>query len=306
MVLFGQNPSQGTLLKASQFLSGEAISFLAPKPVLSSTEELPVRLAHRVKELDELPHNLSTMPSINKVKNWYAQSFEASPFPQAIHLLMSTSQQELITFPPIVLPISIRQALISRSDDITFPESKPNPSQSRFVDPNLHANPNSNSFNKLKLRVPMERRWIQLALFPLVIPFTEPCYRYYANTNGVHWPPEVQDYNKRFTKMLEHIKSRHDPTVTTVAQGVLEWKRSQNARHIGLDIQAWLDRFYLSRIGIRFLIGQRAFFVQCHLLKSISHLPRCSHQYTPSARRLRRYNMYPSRTSHPSLHPSFN
>ena len=59
--------------------------------------------------------------------------------------------------------------------------------------------------------------------------------------------------------MLEHIKSRHDPTVTTVAQGVLEWKRSQNARHIGLDIQAWLDRFYLSRIGIRFLIGQRAF-----------------------------------------------
>jgi hypothetical protein len=32
-----------------------------------------------VKELDELPHNLSTMPSINKVKNWYAQSFEASP-----------------------------------------------------------------------------------------------------------------------------------------------------------------------------------------------------------------------------------
>ena len=97
--------------------------------------------------------------------------------------------------------------------------------------------------------------------FFLVNPFTELCYRYYANTNGVHWPPEVQDYNKRFTKMLEHIKSRHDPTVTTVAQGVLEWKRSQNARHIGLDIQAWLDRFYLSRIGIRFLIGQRAFFL---------------------------------------------
>ena len=35
-----------------------------------------MRLAHRVKELDELPHNLSAMPSINKVKDWYAQSFE--------------------------------------------------------------------------------------------------------------------------------------------------------------------------------------------------------------------------------------
>ncbi|TEB19108.1 alpha-ketoacid dehydrogenase kinase [Coprinellus micaceus] len=82
--------------------------------------------------------------------------------------------------------------------------------------------------------------------------------RYYANTHGItQWPPEIQDYNKRFTKMpRKHSKSRHDPTVTTVAQGVLEWKRSQNARHIGLDMQAWLDRFYMSRIGIRFLIGQ--------------------------------------------------
>jgi pyruvate dehydrogenase kinase 2/3/4 len=77
MVLFGQHPSQGTLLKASQFLAG--ISLLIPLIHLSnslSSEELPVRLAHRVKELDQLPHNLSDMPSIRKVKNWYAQSFE--------------------------------------------------------------------------------------------------------------------------------------------------------------------------------------------------------------------------------------
>ena len=190
--------------------------------------------------------------------------------------------------------------MVSRSDEFNFPESKPNPSQSRFDDPNLNANSNTNSFNKLKLRVPMERRYPSLAPSCLALSFHSPFCRYYANTNGVHWPPEVQDYNKRFTKMLEHIKSRHDPTVTTVAQGVLEWKRSQNARNIGLDIQAWLDRFYLSRIGIRFLIGQRAFFFffflgfQSHLLKFLS---RCSHQHTPSARRLCRYNMYSSRAS---------
>jgi pyruvate dehydrogenase kinase 2/3/4 len=35
-----------------------------------------VRLAHRVKELDELPENLNKMSSINRVKEWYAQSFE--------------------------------------------------------------------------------------------------------------------------------------------------------------------------------------------------------------------------------------
>jgi len=216
MILFGQNPSQGTLLKASQFLA----------------EELPVRLAHRVKELDELPHNLSMMPSIKKVKNWYAQSFE-----------------ELITFPSIQLSSTVRQALMMpRSGETSLPESVPNPtfnpldddySVSQGLDGNGNGigNGTANGFNKLKLRVPMEKR-------------------YYASTKGIDWPPEVQDYNKRFTKLLEHIKSRHDPTVTTVAQGVLEWKRSQNARHIGHDMQAWLDRFYLSRIGIRFLIGQ--------------------------------------------------
>ncbi len=60
MVRFGQNPSQGTLLKASQFLA----------------EELPIRLSHRVKELDELPDRLSEMESIKRVKEWYAESFQ--------------------------------------------------------------------------------------------------------------------------------------------------------------------------------------------------------------------------------------
>lgn len=60
MVQFGQNSSQGTLFRASQFIH----------------EELPIRLAHRVKELAELPDQLNEMPSIGKVKEWYAQSFE--------------------------------------------------------------------------------------------------------------------------------------------------------------------------------------------------------------------------------------
>lgn len=80
MALFGQNPSQGTLLKGSQFLAGEhTITLPRSYRAGPSSEELPVRLAHRVKELDELPHNLSGMPSIKKVKHWYAQSFEVRP-----------------------------------------------------------------------------------------------------------------------------------------------------------------------------------------------------------------------------------
>ncbi|KAF5374472.1 hypothetical protein D9615_009025 [Tricholomella constricta] len=58
-----------------------------------------------------------------------------------------------------------------------------------------------NSFNKLKLRVSME-------------------HRHYVYTNTiVACPSQLQDYNKR---ALETIKSRHDPTVTTIAQGVLK------------------------------------------------------------------------------------
>ncbi|KAK7049311.1 [Pyruvate dehydrogenase (acetyl-transferring)] kinase isozyme 2 [Paramarasmius palmivorus] len=223
MVLFGQNPSQGTLLRASQFLA----------------EELPVRLAHRVKELDELPHNLSKMPSIIKVKNWYAQSFE-----------------ELINFPPVpTLRPEIRKALMATSDEGHLPSSVPNPSldrrsmmvdghdQNDFSRGGAHTyaeNVGSNGagYNKLKMRVPVDKRY------------------YAAPLASVDWPPEVKDYNHRFTKALDAIKHRHDPTVTTVAQGVLEWKRAHNAKHIGLDIQQWLDRFYMSRIGIRFLIGQ--------------------------------------------------
>lgn len=99
MVLFGQNPTQGTLLKASQFLAGEIfnINVIHHTPLIN-TEELPVRLAHRVKELDQLPHNLSDMPSIKKVKNWYAQSFEvcsinSSSIEQIINLLLQGINQ---------------------------------------------------------------------------------------------------------------------------------------------------------------------------------------------------------------------
>lgn len=52
----------GTLFRASQFLS----------------EELPIRLAHRVRELEDLPDGVNDMPSVIKVKDWYAQSFEVS------------------------------------------------------------------------------------------------------------------------------------------------------------------------------------------------------------------------------------
>lgn len=81
--------------------------------------------------------------------------------------------------------------------------------------------------------------------------------RYFATVeDSGDWPPEIFDYNERFAATLHRIKRRHDGVVTTVAQGILEYKRKRQRMQIDHNIQAFLDRFYMSRIGIRMLIGQ--------------------------------------------------
>ncbi|KAL7266221.1 [Pyruvate dehydrogenase (acetyl-transferring)] kinase isozyme 2 [Rhizina undulata] len=211
MVQFGKNPSAGTLFRASQFLS----------------EELPIRLAHRVRELNQLPDGLNEMPSIQKVANWYAQSFE-----------------EITQLPKPELPKGIRERLLKGSREntpIALGDCTLNPD----VEPGMyrsspwqahthgHGNGNGNGNGKKALR------------------------RYYATVDdGGKWPPELVDYNKRFTKTLQTIKQRHDPVVTTMAMGINEYKRKKQRMQIDDSIQSFLDRFYMSRIGIRMLIGQ--------------------------------------------------
>jgi pyruvate dehydrogenase kinase 2/3/4 len=53
MVQFGRNPTPYTLFRGAQFI----------------LHELPIRLAHRVVELENLPHDLSKMPSVLTVKD---------------------------------------------------------------------------------------------------------------------------------------------------------------------------------------------------------------------------------------------
>ncbi|KZT62414.1 hypothetical protein CALCODRAFT_414237, partial [Calocera cornea HHB12733] len=150
--------------------------------------------------------------------------------------------QELINFPPPELTPALRAALnASRSAGPLFPEASPNPSLAGLWTNALHPPTNGNGHGPQphKRRIPIERRL-------------------YSNPGNIAWPPSVIDYNRRFTKTLEVIKRRHDPTATTVAAGVLEWKKRKKWSEAVLheEIGKWLDRFYLSRIGIRFLIGQ--------------------------------------------------
>jgi pyruvate dehydrogenase kinase 2/3/4 len=41
-----------------------------------------------------------------------------------------------------------------------------------------------------------------------------------------------------------------------MAQGIQEYKEAMGNKMIDTDVQLFLDRFYLSRIGIRMLIGK--------------------------------------------------
>ena len=61
-----------------------------------------------------------------------------------------------------------------------------------------------------------------------------------------------------FRKAIDRIYARHASTLETMAEGIKEFKMSITGRPLYEfeDIHSFLDRFYLSRIGIRMLIGQ--------------------------------------------------
>ena len=76
--------------------------------------------------------------------------------------------------------------------------------------------------------------------------------------------PDVKDSNDElaFTQMIKMIKVRHNNVVPAMALGVQQLKRDINCKVVSEleEIHRFLDRFYMSRIGIRMLIGQRKFF----------------------------------------------
>ncbi|KAI9697275.1 MAG: hypothetical protein M1836_004839 [Candelina mexicana] len=207
MVQFGEKPSTGTLFRASQFLS----------------EELPIRLAHRVQELRELPDGLGEMPSIKKVQDWYAQSFE-----EITKLSRPTLSQDIRD--RLLRPTS-RNGRDSKI--LSQPTQNPSVKKGQYTSSPVQTSGNGNGAKKSSPR------------------------RYYAMVDDeTEWPPELNDYNKRFGQTLGGIKRRHDGVVTTIAQGILEYKRKRQRMQIDSNTQSFLDRFYMSRIGIRMLIGQ--------------------------------------------------
>lgn len=70
--------------------------------------------------------------------------------------------------------------------------------------------------------------------------------------------PEIKDTadEKEFTQMIKAVKVRHNNVVPMMALGVNQLKKGMRLYENVDEIHQFLDRFYLSRIGIRMLIGQ--------------------------------------------------
>ena len=88
--------------------------------------------------------------------------------------------------------------------------------------------------------------------------------------------PEINDQqdDKKFLALIENIYRRHADTLVMVARGLHEFQRSDQGRDllqpaIGTNkdladlhvIHDFLDRFFISRIGIRMLLGQ---YIELH------------------------------------------
>lgn len=74
-------------------------------------------------------------------------------------------------------------------------------------------------------------------------------------------PPNSVEAEMAFAKLLDNIYERHAPVLTTMARGAYELRQrlsKGDKEHFTevSDVHRFLDKFYLSRIGIRMLIAQ--------------------------------------------------
>ncbi|EER30566.1 hypothetical protein CTRG_05965 [Candida tropicalis MYA-3404] len=238
MVQFGPTPSPGSIFLASKFI----------------VEELPIRLAKKVKDLDNAPLGLSKMPSTIKVKNWYAQSFQ-----ELTELHKPTINEELAkllfngaTKQPVPEDTITEQPHIKKEIHHIPDSNDDNPAINNiFSDDGIvvrhHHHHHSVSRTSARQGDSTQAR-VESPTYGMT--YFNPC------PINIVWPKEVYDYNKLVKETLDVIKKRHDATVATMAQGVQEWKAENQTVLVNSQIQTFLDRFYMSRIGIRMLIGQ--------------------------------------------------
>ncbi|XP_020355636.1 pyruvate dehydrogenase (acetyl-transferring) kinase isozyme 4, mitochondrial-like isoform X2 [Oncorhynchus kisutch] len=79
--------------------------------------------------------------------------------------------------------------------------------------------------------------------------------------------PDDKKILKKFTETLVNIRNRHNNVVTTMAQGVVEYKDAFGSDPVtNQNVQYFLDRFYMSRISTRMIMNQHYAFDSSKML----------------------------------------
>jgi pyruvate dehydrogenase kinase 2/3/4 len=143
--------------------------------------EVPIRLAQRVKDLNELPYGLSKNHSINKVREWYLQSFMdivEHPMPIAI--------DGMYKFKETIEKIHDRHASTLTTMSRGIYELKKEGLINDITNPTIQTFLNRFYTNRTELRILLE----QYLSF-----FVEPCNTTTYNKNrGLHYTNENKDF----------------------------------------------------------------------------------------------------------------
>ncbi|MED6110398.1 hypothetical protein PIB30_042498 [Stylosanthes scabra] len=119
----------------------------------------------------------------------------------------------------------------------------------------------SSQFLQSELPVRIARRSIELQNLPFGLSQQSAVRDWYLDSfHDLRSFPRIKDMSdeEEFTKMIKAIKVRHNNVVPTMALGIEQLKRTINintAIKYHDEIHEFLDRFFLSRIGIRMLMG---------------------------------------------------
>lgn len=243
MCQFGSHPTPGLMFMASCFL----------------LNELPIRLAHRIKELESLPRGLNKIEEVITVRDWYTQSFQElynfchdeSTKSGAIYQSLFFGSKSADVDHLAELLFAQRSSAVDdkqKEQHMSFKHKK-------FVDDGIVMDVPSSPHHYLyrfsgEGKIPVPQKYFS--------PLPNSTISRWNKSQDFYqfWPTEVLMFNSEFYKVLQRIKERHDATVITLAKGVLKWKKTCQQNVVDDSIQSFLDRFYLSRIGIRMLIGQ--------------------------------------------------
>ncbi|KAJ3384828.1 hypothetical protein HDU84_002622 [Entophlyctis sp. JEL0112] len=237
-------------------------SSLSNATVLDSTlflrSELPIRFAKRIVELNSLPHGLAQMPAVKSIAVQYMQSYK-----------------DLIEFPsPADAGVSVPSAGLQHQEqgktvstsarlakNYCFDDEKTREYNARFTDCIAAIKKRHDSVALIMAQgiAQLKQKWQEtqsnsvLSNPPTSLPENAASAAAISSNDNTD---EFPDF-RQLPKLAQENKNASYKEINSFMFPALLPKDPAAAQHwLPLDLRSFLDRFYMSRIGIRFLIGQ--------------------------------------------------